>query len=55
MFKSLISFGAGFYLGIFYAQNNEVPKLDSPAVLWEKALSYLQENMEKEKDSGKGK
>uniref|UniRef100_A0A158N7M5 Uncharacterized protein n=5 Tax=Anopheles TaxID=7164 RepID=A0A158N7M5_ANODA len=40
MLKFLLTFGAGVYTGIYVSQNYEVPRVDEPGKLLEKAKEF---------------
>jgi len=44
MFKFLITFGTGVYVGIYLAQNYEVPRVDEPAQIWERIKKFADEH-----------
>jgi len=53
VFKFLITFSVGVYSGIYLAQNYNVPKVDEPKELVNKAKKFFNEMSEKyKKDNG---
>uniref|UniRef100_A0A182NYZ8 Uncharacterized protein n=1 Tax=Anopheles dirus TaxID=7168 RepID=A0A182NYZ8_9DIPT len=44
MLKFLLTFGAGVYTGIYVSQNYEVPRVDEPGKLWEKAKEFADQH-----------
>ena len=47
-FRTLITFSVGVYTGLYASQNYEVPKVDSPKQLYERAVAYLSSYQKKD-------
>ncbi len=41
LIRTLITFALGIYTGIYTTQNYEVPKVESPPELYERAKAYI--------------
>lgn len=48
LFRTLITFSIGVYTGLFASQNYEVPKVESPKQLYERAVAYVTSHQKKD-------
>ena len=39
-----VTFGLGFYAGMYVSQNYEVPRVDEPAKIWERVKAWTEEH-----------
>ncbi|RLU16730.1 hypothetical protein DMN91_010798 [Ooceraea biroi] len=47
LYNLQVTFGIGVYVGIFMAQNYEIPRVDEPAKLYDRVMQFLEENKKK--------